>query len=142
MDNRKENEAQQRARVRKRTMPILHPTTTASCSIRVSLASQKKIGTPDRLYFCYLHQRQCLTQVRPLYHEHHRQEERSLFIEVASRAISGQTQTGRLLPTIPSAATKLWAVEKKRLNSEESKASQDAHGQSKPHPQQIGISRH
>ena len=76
--------------------------------------------------------------MRPRHHRHPRQDERSFSIKVASRAISGQTQTGRLLPTIPLAATKLWAIEKKRLNQEKSKASQDAHGQSKPYPQQSG----
>ena len=118
----KKNGAKQQARVRKRTMPILHPTTTTSSSASVSLACQKKRGTADRLHFRSLHQRLLQAQVRPLYHEHHRQEERSLSIEVTSQAISGVTKAGRLLPTIPSAATKLWAVEKKRLNPEKQNA--------------------
>ena len=59
--------------------------------------------------------------MRPRHHRHPRKDERSLFIEVTSQAISGVTKAGRLLPTIPSAANKLWAVEKKRLNPEESR---------------------
>ena len=44
MDNRKENEAQQRARVRKRTMPILHPTTTASVAHEFLLPAKRREG--------------------------------------------------------------------------------------------------
>ena len=57
MDNRKENEVKQQARVRKQTMPIPYPPKTASCSASVSLASQKKRSAADRLHFCYLYQR-------------------------------------------------------------------------------------
>ena len=102
----KENEAKQQARARKLTMWLLHPTTIASISASVSLIIQKKRSAADRLHFCYLHQRRLQAQVRPQHNEYHRQGGRSLFIEVAFKAMSYQTQAGRLLPTIPSAATK------------------------------------
>ena len=46
MDNRKENEAKQQARVRKRTMPILHPTTTASVAHEFLLPAKRREERP------------------------------------------------------------------------------------------------
>ena len=42
MDNRKEYEAKRQARVRKRTMPILHPTITASVAHEFLLPAKRR----------------------------------------------------------------------------------------------------